>query len=61
MFADLLGTFYFCLGRYLAKHGKTIAENLTKTSGVLAEGLSVRIDDYILVLYLFSFILVEIL
>ncbi|UJR09013.1 hypothetical protein I4U23_013262 [Adineta vaga] len=27
-------------GRYLARHGKTIAENLTKTSGVIAEGLS---------------------
>lgn len=27
-------------GRYLARHGKTIAENLSKTSGVLAEGLS---------------------
>ena len=31
------------LGRYLVRHGKTIAENLTKTSGVIAEGLSVRI------------------
>ncbi|CAF3626439.1 unnamed protein product [Rotaria socialis] len=27
-------------GRYIARHGKTIAENLTKTTGVLAEGLS---------------------
>ena len=29
-------------GRYLARHGKTIAENLTKTTGVISEGLSVR-------------------
>ncbi|CAF1405398.1 unnamed protein product [Adineta steineri] len=27
-------------GRYLARYGKSIAENLTKTTGVIAEGLS---------------------
>jgi hypothetical protein len=31
------------LGRYLARHGKTITENLSKTSGVIAEGLSVSV------------------
>ncbi|CAF1097019.1 unnamed protein product [Rotaria sordida] len=27
-------------GRYLMRHGKTLAESLNKTSGVIAEGLS---------------------
>ena len=34
----------FRLGRYLVRYSKIITENLTKTSGILSEGLTVSFD-----------------